>query len=276
MDLLLAWGLLRPIGPDQVLLPREVALRLRGGRLVRQPVPTQVPAWQAPTSATGASLPASLVDRAAIGSAQELTSHVVAVLDDIAARTPRALATGGVPKREMGTFTRLVDDARLAEFVIGITRGAGLFTTRGGLLMPTTGLDDFLDLDAFARWLLVRDAWRSLTWWPADLDAAGRAPAEEMTGSSASSRAASQRAAGQRPTGQPEPGPMATHPPIRACPPRRHCVRQRGTSSSPPPAVLPLSPTRWPRDCRGAIRRGWESIGPASPANWSARPNGWA
>lgn len=106
---------------------------------------------------------------------------MVAVLDDIAARTPRALATGGVPKREMGTFTRLVDDARLAEFVIGITRGAGLFTTRGGLLMPTTGLDDFLDLDAFARWLLVRDAWRSLTWWPADLDAAGRAPAEEMT-----------------------------------------------------------------------------------------------
>lgn len=215
MDLLLAWGLLRPIGPDQVLLPREVALRLRGGRLVRQPVPTQVPAWQAPTSATGASLPASLVDRAAIGSAQELTSHVVAVLDDIAARTPRALATGGVPKREMGTFTRLVDDARLAEFVIGITRGAGLFTTRGGLLMPTTGLDDFLDLDAFARWLLVRDAWRSLTWWPADLDAAGRAPAEEMTGSSASSRAASQRAAGQRPTGQPEPGAHGdapTHP----------------------------------------------------------------
>lgn len=186
MDRLLAWGLLRPITTDQVILPREVALYLRSGALVnttnQAPVSAQVPAWHPKQNSAGASLPDELIDRAAIGSAQELLSHVVAVVDDIAVRTPRSLANGGIPKREMTGFARLVENPELSEFVVALASQAGLFVSRGGTLMPTVALDGFLDRDGFGRWLWLRDAWRQLSWWPEDVAPGERTPAPSRGG----------------------------------------------------------------------------------------------
>ncbi len=63
VDELLAVELLRPLDADTVILPREVAWRLRGGRLRREPVSTT------PPSLTGRTRNRTLVDRAAAGAA---------------------------------------------------------------------------------------------------------------------------------------------------------------------------------------------------------------
>src|SRR5699024_4377744 len=60
---LLARRLLRPSGPDTVLLPREVAWHLRGERFTPEPVPSDPPVL------TGGRRTAALVDRAGIGAA---------------------------------------------------------------------------------------------------------------------------------------------------------------------------------------------------------------
>ena len=188
MDKLLATGLLRPIGPDQVILPREVALVLREGRFTAQPTPATEPPWPSSISGAGASLPTDLITRAAIGSAQELISHVVTVLDDIAARTPRALASGKISKRDQAAFARLVGDDDIADFVVHLASQAGLFTIRGGAVLPTTAMDDFLDMDLFHRWGFLRHHWTGLEWWPESVRDA--VPAEQASAGGADRLAA--------------------------------------------------------------------------------------
>ncbi|SES01585.1 Helicase conserved C-terminal domain-containing protein [Propionibacterium cyclohexanicum] len=170
IDLLLAYRLLRPLGPDQVILPREVSLHLRGGLLVRDPMPASVPSWGTPGTRLGADLAVVLVDRAAIGSAQEFVSHVVAVLDDLAERTPRHLRTGGIPKKEMAALTRLVGDPDAAEFAVAMARGGRMLVEHGPVLAATPLFDSFLDLDSYHRWLHLRSVWETLGWWPQAAD----------------------------------------------------------------------------------------------------------
>ena len=67
---LLALRLLRTLDGDTVVLPREVALRIREGRLTPRPVPTHGPVL------SGRSRSSTLVDRAAAGA-------VLALLDDV-------------------------------------------------------------------------------------------------------------------------------------------------------------------------------------------------
>ncbi len=171
IDLLLAHKLLRPIGPDQVILPREVALYLRDGSLVPEPVPPTAPSWGHPSDRLGSDLPVDLVNRAAVGSAQEFVSHVVAVLDDLVSRNPHRLSTGGIPKKEMTALARLVGDPFAAALAVALARGAGMLVEQGSILAATTVFDTFLDTDSFHRWIRLRTSWQSLSWWPTTADA---------------------------------------------------------------------------------------------------------
>lgn len=170
IDLLLAHRLLRPIGPDQVILPREVALHLRGGVLIRDPAPAQVPDWPTTSDQLGASLPIELVDQAAIGSGQELVSHVTAILDDLGTRMPHRLSTGGIPKKEMTALSRLVGGDFVAGLAVALAQTSGMLVEQGPRLAATERYDAFLDLDGFHRWLSLRRAWLGLQWWPEPSD----------------------------------------------------------------------------------------------------------
>lgn len=170
IDLLLTHRLLRPTGPEQVILPREVSLLLRGGRLVLTPAPPAAPDLGHSSGRLGADLPVDLVNRAAVGSAQELVSHVVAVLDDLGTRTPRRLSVGGVPRKEMTRLTRLVGDPFVADFAVALARGTGMLVEQGPILAATTAFDAFLEEDSFRRWARLSSAWTQLSWWPQAAD----------------------------------------------------------------------------------------------------------
>jgi len=171
MDLLLAHGLLVPTGPDQVILPREVALHLRGGRYVQNVPPARVPDWPPAAGALGASLGPDLLDRAAIGSAQEFISHVEVVLDDLGTRTPRPLASGEMSKRDLTGVARVLgegvdDEPSESRFLLALVRHAGLLTAHGRAWLATTAYDDFLDRPGHERWRTLAAAWTGLGWWP--------------------------------------------------------------------------------------------------------------
>ena len=171
MDLLLAHGLLAPTGPDQVVLPRELALHLRKGLFVQAVPPAHVPDWPASSSALGASLGPELLDRAAIGSAQEFISHVEVVLDDLGTRTPRPLTSGEMSKRDLTAVARVLgesteDEPSESRFLLALVRHAGLLVAHSRNWLATTAYDSFLDHPGYGRWRALATAWTGLGWWP--------------------------------------------------------------------------------------------------------------
>lgn len=171
MDLLLAHGLLRPTGPDQVVLPREVALHLRAGRLVPETPPTRAPGWPAPSGTLGSGLDPALLDRAAVGSAQEFISHAEVMLDELGSRAPRPLANGGMPKRELAALARVVgeradESPSQSRFILALLRHAGLLVAQPRAWLTTTAYDDFLARTGYGRWRTLATVWAGLGWWP--------------------------------------------------------------------------------------------------------------
>lgn len=161
IDRLLALRLLRPTGPDEVILPREVALVLRGQRWFATEVPTALPDWQPLRTGLGAGLPVELIDRAAIGNAQELSSHVVAVAETLAETPAHPLAQGGIARKDALRLERIVGDPVLTRLVTGLAVSAGLITVGGGQWLPTRRYDHWLAGDAWSRWLSLRQTWQT-------------------------------------------------------------------------------------------------------------------
>lgn len=171
MDLLLAHGLLRPTAPDQVVLPREVALRLRRGLYVQQAPSAHAPGWPASDGALGANLDPELLDRAAVGSAQELISHAEVMLDELGTRNPKSLANGEMSKRDLAALARITGEDVDAEpsqsrFVLALVRHTGMLVARSRTWLATTAYDDFLALPGYGRWRALATAWADLGWWP--------------------------------------------------------------------------------------------------------------
>lgn len=161
-DRALALKLLRPREAHTVILPREVSLRLRGGRLFEHPIATSVPGWPAasenPSSTT--------IERAGLGSAFELLRQVERVIDRIGAQPLRPLASGGIARRDAAALAQLVGDADLAAFVVTLARQAGLLAASGPEWLPTTAYDQWASSEGWARWQRLRDAWTRLSAWP--------------------------------------------------------------------------------------------------------------
>lgn len=45
-----------------------------------------------------------------------------------------------------------------------------MLVERGSIIAATTVFDSFLDADSFHRWIRLRDAWQTLSWWPTPAD----------------------------------------------------------------------------------------------------------
>ena len=81
-------------------MPREVALRLRGGRLRREPFATT------PPLVTGRTRNRVLVDRAAAGAAFGLLDDLELLVESLGSTTARPLRTGGLSTRDVTALAR--------------------------------------------------------------------------------------------------------------------------------------------------------------------------
>jgi hypothetical protein len=156
IDQLLARGLLVPAGGDRVLLPREVGLHLRGGRV------TDSMSLAPPPLACAAREPA-LVDRTAAGAAAAFVAHVTSLLDRWSAVPPSELRAGGLAVRDVraGSQALALDETETA-FVAEVAYAAGLVASSDDadpVWAPTPDYDRWRATDTAEQWALLALAW---------------------------------------------------------------------------------------------------------------------
>ena len=155
IERLLSHQLLRPLDSETVIIPREVAWRLRGARFTAEPVGTEPPVI------TGRRREADLVDRAAAGAAFALLRDIELVAHRLESMTPKLLRGGGLASRDVADLARHLDaDPAHATFVVECAAAARLVAAaRTAVLLPTPEYDQWLGSDAATRWRLVAEAW---------------------------------------------------------------------------------------------------------------------
>jgi hypothetical protein len=157
---LLAEGLVLPVSAEQVVLPREVGLRLRGGRVHRELL-------LAPPTLEGRQHDPTAVDAAA----GQQVSDLLVLVDELAAewgpRPPRVLRAGGLAVRDLRRLAQVLDvPERRAAFVAELALAAGLVGDDGSLepvWAPTPAFDDWQQLPGAARWAVLAQAWLAST-----------------------------------------------------------------------------------------------------------------
>jgi hypothetical protein len=156
VDRLLARGLLIPTDDDMVVLPREVALHLRGG-VIHADVSTQAPA----PSATRREK--TTVDRTAGAGALDTVRRVETLLDAWQANPPPVLRTGGLGVRDLRRLPDLLDlDESGAAMLADLSYATGLLAASSDLeevWLPTPAADAWRRLDVARRWVGLVTTW---------------------------------------------------------------------------------------------------------------------
>ncbi|MBB5786531.1 helicase C-terminal domain-containing protein [Jiangella mangrovi] len=156
IDLLLSVGLLVPVDSTTVVLPREVALHLRGGLVhaEAQPAPPVPPVTER-TPVT--------VDRTAGAGAFDLTRKVELLLDTWAAEPPPVLRTGGLGVRDLRRLPDLLDtDEAGGALIAEVAYAAGLVGASEDLdevWLPTPEFDVWRREEPARRWAALAHAW---------------------------------------------------------------------------------------------------------------------
>ncbi|WP_461006169.1 helicase-associated domain-containing protein [Streptomyces capparidis] len=171
---LLARGLLLPAGPRTVVLPREVALHLRGGRAHRDLRPE-------PPALAPRPLTAAAVDAGAAGQAFTAVRTVEELLAGWDTGGPPVLRAGGLGVRDLKrTAAALETGESTAAFWLELAYAAGLLASDGEAderWAPTPAHDEWLRLPAEERWERLAAAWLTGTRVPGlagEKDAKGR------------------------------------------------------------------------------------------------------
>ena len=153
---LLAHGLLIAVDDFTVVLPREVALQVRGGRAfgaveLDPPVAESTKHKQAD------------VDASAAGQAFTVVRLVEALLERWGVEPPGVLRAGGVGVRDLRRTARDLElDERGAALLIEVAHAAGLIAPDGEAAdswLPTTGYDLWLAKSVADRWVILVSAW---------------------------------------------------------------------------------------------------------------------
>ncbi len=156
IERLLSRQLLRPLDSETVIIPREVAWRLRGARFMAEPVATE------PAAISGRRpRNPDLVDRAAAGAAFALLHDIELVAQHIESVPHRLLRGGGLGSRDVAALAQhLGADPAHAAFVVECAAAARLVApAKAAALLPTADYDKWLDRDAPLRWRQVAEAW---------------------------------------------------------------------------------------------------------------------
>ena len=157
VEWLIARGLLLPSSPGSVVLPRELALHLRGGRTHRvvEPAP--------PAVATGAVRDPQAVDGAAAGQAHTAVRVVEEILDLWGLQPPTTLRAGGVGVRDLKRTAQALDGTeQTAAFWLELAYGAGLLAPDGEAdehWAPTPAYDTWLQQPTATRWTTLAAGW---------------------------------------------------------------------------------------------------------------------
>ena len=155
---LISRHLLRRTDESHVLLPRQVALALRGGRVHRQPE-------LRPPSPHEARLDPDLIDATAGGRAAQVLEQAAELLDEWGSRPPRVLRTGGLAVRDLARVATLLETTTAeAAWLVEVLHSAGLVAADESAdpsWMPTGESDDWAELTAGARWAALASAWHS-------------------------------------------------------------------------------------------------------------------
>jgi hypothetical protein len=173
---LLDRGLLVRTAPRTVVLPREVALHLRGGRAHRnvEPLP--------PPLAVRREYPQDAVDETAAGQALAALGTLEDLLSDWAGDPPSVLRAGGLGVRDLKRTAAVLDlPEPTAAFWVELAYASGLSAADGEAdegYAPTPAYDDWLARPAHERWSHVVLRWLTGTRVPGLVggrDAKGRA-----------------------------------------------------------------------------------------------------
>ncbi|MFV8184296.1 MULTISPECIES: helicase C-terminal domain-containing protein [unclassified Streptomyces] len=158
---LLDRGLLLPTAPGTVVLPREVALRLRGGRAHRRTEPLP-PALEV----TGTHRP-QVVDATAAGQAYTALATVEELLKDWDEGGPAVLRAGGLSVRDLKRTAVALDVSEpVAAFWVELAYAAGLLASDGEAderYAATPAHDEWLELPPAERWAQLARAWLTAT-----------------------------------------------------------------------------------------------------------------
>ncbi|MFJ7064814.1 helicase-associated domain-containing protein [Streptomyces sp. NPDC101115] len=157
-------GLLLPVSTRTVVLPREAALHLRGGRAHRAPEP------RAPEVVAARDYRPQVVDNAAAGQAYTALATVEELLKSWDQGGPPVLRAGGLAVRDLKRTAAALDVPEpLAAFWLELAHGAGLLASDGEAderYAPTPAYDDWLDLPPAERWALLAGTWLTATRTP--------------------------------------------------------------------------------------------------------------
>ncbi|CAM5557692.1 helicase C-terminal domain-containing protein [Streptomyces griseomycini] len=158
---LLDRGLLLPTAPGTVVLPREVALHLRGGRAHRVPEPVPPPVEAATTHRP------QVVDATAAGQAYAALTTVEDLLKDWDEGGPAVLRAGGLSVRDLKRTAVALDVPEpVAAFWVELAYAAGLLASDGEAderYAATPAYDEWRERPAAERWTRLATAWLAAT-----------------------------------------------------------------------------------------------------------------
>ncbi|MEU9891527.1 helicase C-terminal domain-containing protein [Sphaerisporangium sp. NPDC051011] len=153
---LLARGLLAATGEESVVLPREVGLVLRGGRVHRDLRPGAPPL-------AGTARDQALADRTAAGQAFAFVRTTEELCERWGVDPPGTLRTGGLSVRDLKKTAQLLDLPEwTAALVIESAHAAGLIASSAptdGEWLPTTSYDAWRVKATEDRWEVLAMAW---------------------------------------------------------------------------------------------------------------------
>lgn len=157
---LIAQGLLHRLDASHVVLPRQVALALRGGVLHRDRA-------AAPPEPGGPRVDPDVVDATAGGRAAELLVLSAEIIDAWGAKPPKVLRAGGVAVRDLSRLaSRLEIGQPETAWLLEVMHAAGLVArddTEDAAWMPTGEADEWVDQDPHSRWADLAHAWLTTT-----------------------------------------------------------------------------------------------------------------
>ncbi|MFZ3568990.1 helicase-associated domain-containing protein [Streptomyces sp. BH097] len=161
---LLDRGLLVPTTPGTVVLPREVALHLRGGRAHRELQPLAPPVREKTAHRP------QVVDAAAAAEAYTAVSTVEELLKDWDEGGPAVLRAGGLSVRDLKRTAVALDSPEpTAAFWVELAYAAGLLASDGEAderYAATPAYDEWVLLPPAERWERLAAAWLPATRTP--------------------------------------------------------------------------------------------------------------
>ncbi|MFG2820702.1 helicase-associated domain-containing protein [Kitasatospora sp. NPDC048365] len=161
VEWLLARGLLLPSSPTSVVLPRELALHLRGGRTHRAVDPAP------PALEPAAHRDPRTADSAAAGQAYTAVRTVEELLDSWGLQPPSVLRAGGLGVRDLKRAALTLECPEpVAAFWLELAYASGLLAPDGEAderWAPTPAYDLWLQQTAAERWAVLAESWLAST-----------------------------------------------------------------------------------------------------------------